>query len=82
MGKQNVVLTGFMGTGKSTVGRLLAAQLDYVFVDTDELIVARDGRSIADIFREDGQSAFRRWENRIAQNWPDSRGWSSPPAAG
>ena len=67
MGKQNVVLTGFMGTGKSTVGRLLAARLDYVFVDTDELIVARDGRSIADIFREDGQAVFRRWESRIAQ---------------
>jgi shikimate kinase len=67
MEKQNVVLTGFMGTGKSTVGRLLAVQLGYVFVDTDELIVARDGRSIADIFREDGQAAFRSWESRIAQ---------------
>ncbi len=67
MEKRNVVLTGFMGTGKSTVGRLLAAQLDYVFVDTDELIVARDGRSIADIFREDGQFVFRRWEAVIAQ---------------
>lgn len=67
MEKRNVVLTGFMGTGKSTVGRLLAAQLGYTFVDTDELIVARDGRSIADIFREDGQAAFRRWESRIAQ---------------
>lgn len=62
-----MVLTGFMGTGKSTVGRLLAAQLGYPFVDTDELIVARDGRSIADIFREEGEAAFRRWEARIAQ---------------
>ncbi len=62
-----MVLTGFMGTGKSTVGRLLAAELGYLFVDTDELIVARDGRSIADIFREDGQFAFRRWEAVISQ---------------
>lgn len=67
MKKRNVVLTGFMGTGKSTVGRLLAARLGYGFVDTDELIVARDGRSIADIFREDGPAAFRRWEAIIAQ---------------
>lgn len=67
MEKQNVVLTGFMATGKSTVGRLLAAQLGYIFVDTDELIVARDGRSIADIFREEGEGAFRRWESLIAQ---------------
>ncbi|MEJ2746484.1 MAG: shikimate kinase, partial [Anaerolineae bacterium] len=67
MEEQNVVLTGFMGTGKSTVGRLLAVQLGCAFVDTDELIVARDGRSIADIFREDGETAFRNWEARIAQ---------------
>ncbi len=63
----NVVLTGFMGTGKSTVGRLLAERLRCVFVDTDELIVARDGRAIAEIFREDGQAAFRAWERRVAQ---------------
>jgi shikimate kinase len=67
MQKRNVVLTGFMGTGKSTVGRLLAALLGYAFVDTDELIVARDGRSIADIFREDGQTVFRRWEAVVAR---------------
>ncbi|MCB9422761.1 MAG: shikimate kinase [Ardenticatenaceae bacterium] len=67
MEKRNVVLTGFMGTGKSTVGRLLAVQLGFAFVDTDDLIVARDGRSIADIFREDGEAVFRDWEARIAQ---------------
>ncbi|MCB8985481.1 MAG: 3-dehydroquinate synthase [Ardenticatenaceae bacterium] len=67
MKKQNIVLTGFMGTGKSTVGRLLAERLGYDFVDTDELIVERDGRSIADIFRESGELAFRQWEARVAQ---------------
>ncbi|MCP4424342.1 MAG: shikimate kinase [Chloroflexi bacterium] len=56
-----------MGTGKSTVGRLLAARLEYDFVDTDELIAARDGRSIAKIFHESGQFAFRRWEAVISQ---------------
>ena len=57
----SVVLTGFMGTGKSTVGRLLAERLGLEFVDTDELIVSRDGRAIAEIFREEGQAAFRAW---------------------
>jgi shikimate kinase / 3-dehydroquinate synthase len=70
----NVILTGFMGTGKSTVGRLLAARLGYDFVDTDELIVARDGRSIADIFRAEGQTAFRAWEARVAQELAGQRG--------
>jgi shikimate kinase len=46
MGKRNVVLTGFMGTGKSTVGRLLATRLNYQFVDTDVLIVAQNGRFV------------------------------------
>ena len=54
----NVVLTGFMGTGKTTVGRLLADELGYEFVDTDELIEQRHG-SIADIFATRGEEAFR-----------------------
>jgi shikimate kinase len=58
----NIVLTGFMGTGKSTVGKLLATRLAYDFVDTDDWIVAQNGRSIADIFREEGEAAFRQWE--------------------
>lgn len=67
MERRNVVLTGFMGTGKTTVGRLLAARLDYGFVDTDEWIVEKDGRAIADIFREDGEAAFREMEYAAAQ---------------
>ncbi|GAB4274466.1 MAG: bifunctional shikimate kinase/3-dehydroquinate synthase [Candidatus Promineifilaceae bacterium] len=67
MQKTNIILTGFMGTGKTTVGRALAATLGLQFVDTDELIVARDGRSIPDIFQQSGEAAFRRWERHIAQ---------------
>ena len=63
----NVVLTGFMGTGKSTVGKRLAERLGYEFVDTDALIVARNGRSIPDIFRESGEAAFRQMETAVAQ---------------
>jgi len=61
-----VVLTGFMGTGKTTVGRLLATLLDYDFIDTDELIETRHG-SIADIFEQEGQVRFRSLERSIAQ---------------
>jgi shikimate kinase len=67
MEKQNVVLTGFMGTGKTIVGRMLAAHLGYGFVDTDELIVERDGRPISRIFQEDGEQRFREWESLVSR---------------
>lgn len=70
----NIILTGFMGTGKSTVGRLLAERLSMTFVDTDEVIVTRDGRSIADIFREDGEARFRDWEHEVAVELARRRG--------
>ena len=58
----NVVLVGFMGAGKSVCGRLLARRLGRCFVETDDMIVARDGRTISEIFRQDGEDAFRRLE--------------------
>lgn len=61
----NLALTGFMGTGKSTVGRILAEQLHFDFVDTDELIERRAGKSIARIFAEEGEPAFREWERQV-----------------
>ena len=64
--RHNLVLTGFMGTGKSTVGRILAARLDYEFVDTDELIEQRHG-PIPQIFREHGEGEFRRLERDVAE---------------
>lgn len=63
---RNVVLTGFMGTGKTTVGRLLAAQLEYEFVDTDDVIEGRNG-PIPQIFREHGEGEFRRLERELAE---------------
>ena len=58
----NIILCGFMGTGKSTVGRTVARYLGWRFVDTDKLIEDRAGRTIKAIFTEDGEAAFRKME--------------------
>ena len=71
---RHIVLTGFMGTGKSTVGRLLAGRLGRGFVDTDGLIEARCGRTIPDLFAEKGEAAFRAWESAVAQELAQETG--------
>jgi shikimate kinase len=58
----NIVLVGLMGTGKTTVGRILAATLGRPFVDTDAWVEARAGRPISAIFEWDGETAFRAME--------------------
>jgi len=58
----NIVLIGYRGCGKTTVGRLLADSLDRAFVDTDELVSHQAGCSIATIFERDGEAEFRRLE--------------------
>ncbi len=62
---KRIVLTGFMGAGKSTLGALLAQRLGWTFVDLDEEIVRAQQRSIADIFTSDGEAVFRELE-RVA----------------
>ncbi|HEU4320386.1 MAG TPA: 3-dehydroquinate synthase [Acidimicrobiia bacterium] len=62
----NLILTGFMGTGKTTVGQRLASKLGMEFVDTDELIESRHG-SISQIFAERGEEGFRELERTIAR---------------
>ena len=64
---KNIVLIGMMGSGKTTVGGLLAKQLRRPFVDTDTLIEEREGRSIPDIFAWDGEDAFRTMELKLAR---------------
>jgi shikimate kinase len=59
-----VILTGFMGTGKTSTGRRLAARLGTPFVDTDALVEHAAGRTVAAIFASDGEAAFRAAERR------------------
>jgi len=64
--KENIVLIGMPGSGKSTVGKLLSAATDRPFIDLDEEVVRREGRSIPQIFSEQGEPGFREIESRIA----------------
>lgn len=60
-----ITLTGFMGSGKTTVGKVLADFLGCPFMDLDDLIVKKAGKSIPEIFAQDGESAFRQLEARL-----------------
>jgi len=61
----NLALIGFMGTGKTSAGRLVAELLHFDFLDTDDLIQTRTGRTIADIFAKNGEAAFRALERDV-----------------
>ncbi len=65
---ENLVLIGMPGVGKSTVGKELASLLDKTFVDADKEIIALAGKSIPEIFTQDGEDAFRRLESRVLQD--------------
>ena len=62
-----VFLVGFMGAGKSSVGRALAQRLNWVFEDLDDRIQSREGRTVAEIFRDSGEFEFRRAERAALQ---------------
>ncbi len=64
---RNLVLIGMMGCGKSTAARLLAQELELEAVDTDQLIEAREGRSIPDIFAQSGEDCFRELEAELCR---------------
>lgn len=59
---QDIYLVGFMGTGKTAVGKQLAQKLNFKLVDIDDLIVKKEGRSISDIFAQSGEPYFRKAE--------------------
>jgi len=62
-----ILLVGFMGSGKSSVGRALGRALGWRFVDFDKAIAAEEGRSVPEIFRTSGEAHFRRAEARVGQ---------------
>jgi shikimate kinase len=63
-----IFLVGFMGAGKTTVGRLLAQRLDYEFVDLDEVIESNAGKSVREIFLQWGEIEFRRLESEAIKS--------------
>ena len=65
---KSIILTGMMGSGKTTCGRRIARKLGRAFVDTDEQIVSRAGRSIPEIFASDGEAAFRDLETAVCRS--------------
>jgi len=62
---ENIILTGYMGSGKTTVGKDVAKRKNYTFVDTDEMIVKQQHRTINEIFAADGEQAFRALETAL-----------------
>lgn len=72
--RENLVLLGFMGTGKSAIGRRVAALAGAPFFEMDAELERRAGKSIARIFAEDGEPAFRDRESRLAEEWGRKEG--------
>ncbi len=63
--KKNIFLCGYMGVGKSAVGKQLAALLNFEFIDVDCAIVARENKEIENIFKDSGESYFRKIETEV-----------------
>ena len=71
---RNIVITGFMGTGKSTIGRIVAGRLNRPFFDMDEQIEAHFGKPIPRVFAEDGEEAFRAFEADLCREFAQQQG--------
>jgi shikimate kinase len=63
----NIALIGFMGTGKSSVGQLIASHLHFTFLDTDHVIEARAEKTISELFEQQGETAFREMERKLVE---------------
>lgn len=71
---RNIVLVGFMGTGKTTVGKLIAEKTGMPLIDMDSIIVERAGKSINDIFAKEGEAYFRQLERELAKELATTSG--------
>ncbi|GAF83047.1 unnamed protein product, partial [marine sediment metagenome] len=65
--RENIIITGFMGTGKSIVAEELARKLRMEFIDMDQIIEERQGLTISDIFARYGENYFREQENKLVK---------------
>ena len=70
---KHIILIGFMGSGKSTMGKLIANKLKCTFVDTDHYIEKKEGRTINDIFADDGEDYFRSLETEVLKELLESK---------
>jgi len=75
MRKPNIILTGFMGTGKTVVGKALASALDMKYIDTDLIVEAEAKKSVSEIFETEGEAAFRRYESNAIRCITHIRGY-------
>lgn len=71
---RNIVLIGFMGVGKTSVGKLLAEKMKYSFIDTDKLIESRTNMLISDIFERYGEKYFRKIESEVVEEASKAKG--------
>ncbi len=69
---KSIILIGFMGAGKTTIGRKLARRRQWKFVDTDELIETQSGKKISEIFAREGEAAFRALETETLRTLTES----------
>ncbi len=71
---KNIILCGFMGSGKTTLAKNLSKELNMPLIDTDEEIVRAQGRTIAEIFASDGEDYFRRLETELIKKLSETKG--------
>ena len=80
--KANIVLVGFMATGKTTTGQYLAKMLDRPFIDMDHEIERREGRAVRDIFAQSGEPYFRQKERELVRELAGRTGYVIAPGGG
>ena len=74
MGRKSIVICGFMGCGKSTIGSLLARKMGMAFVDMDSYIEKKEGKSVSEIFEQSGEEHFRMLEREAAKELSGKKG--------